>query len=564
MTRTDSSPRSFYAVARYLGRHLRRNAFVHALVGYEAYALLVTAGLLALVTFTGIDAPGLLIGGGPSLAAVLAALWRAAREDVSGARVFRDADEVYGYRYLLPTAYEIHCAEGAAGEPDMNDGAVDDGAHRRSPIRRTVLESGYRHIQYLRAETVYPMGTPRRLFLLPLGALASLVILVAAQGIDRPDAPNPWAGYIEDLRQRSDAISRRAEALDDEEGARLAQQLDALSDTLETRPEEKDLEERLREIIPQLEDHMRRLSASDLVADGAGRSGGATGEAENSAALRARRVEEELGEGLDLPPARRGGRSSDGGGGGRPLSGADGAGAEGGQRGSDTERNETRGEAGDDAGGAEPGDAEPAPEGTDPPSSGESGAVTGLGEELEDAREQLERLSQRLRSPPTSGGSAAEDDGELEMDGGNEEESGNGSGGSAVTRRDGSGSAAGAQGQGGSSTAEGTSSTPGIGDAPDLGEEPSERLGDVIRRMRELPTGEEDGSFTELFSRETPGQPRSEVPETAVNPAFRRRVETAVNRSGVPADLRGYVRDYFLRIATATSEEQEQEQEQEQ
>ena len=526
MTRMDTPPRTFAEVARYLSRHLRRNAFIHAFVSYEAYALLLSAAALALVSFTSLQLPGLVIAAAPSAAAVAAAIWRASREDGSGQRVFRDADEAYGYHHLLPTAYEIHRAsnEGAAA-PDSHGGG--------STIRSAILHKGHRHIQFIRAETVYPVGTPRRLFLLPLGALASLVIVLAAQGLDRSEAPNPWAGYVEELRNRSDAIARRSEALDDEEGARLAQQLDALSDTLEKRPERKEIEERLREVLPKLEDHMRNLSAGDLLA-GAGSANGSTeGEADASGSLRARRVEEGFGDGLDLPPARRGG--SDG-----------------------SDGNAQDGETAADGPGDSDGDGDGLSEGEQASSETRAGeSLSELGRELESAQEQLRGLSEQLRRRPgTEDGDTGNDAGQRSAEAQENEEPGSGPGDAAFAR--GRGGEEGEAGQGGgdegSSNAEGGSRTPGIGDAPDLADEPGPRLSDVVRRMRELPSNAENSSFTELFSRETPGQARTEIQERQVNPSLQQQVETAVNRSSVPTELRGYVRDYFLRIANAANE----------
>jgi hypothetical protein len=111
------------------------------------------------------------------------------------------------------------------------------------------------------------------------------------------------------------------------------------------------------------------------------------------------------------------------------------------------------------------------------------------------------------------------------------------------------------EGEQGGSSVQGTSDEAGIGSAPDLGEEPTARLSEIIREMTELPSNEEHSAFTELFSRETPGEPRTSLEERAVTPEFQRQIEAAVGRSTVPAEMQGYVRDYFLRIARAAEME---------
>ncbi|NBC31033.1 MAG: hypothetical protein GVY29_13700, partial [Spirochaetes bacterium] len=298
MKRSTQSTKSFPHVAAQLARHLRQNTFVRHLVLYEAYALLCTAALMAVSAFSGLSIPALVIGLIPSGPALLGAFAQALRVNARPERVLWDADLAYGYRHLLPTAFELWRAR----ERDEQDGT----AHEESGVADIVIDQGLAQAQYLRPETVYPLALPRRLYLLPLGALACLVILLAAQGINQNSEPNPWAGYIEDLRSQSGRIARRSEALGDEEGARLAQQLEELSDTLESRPEQKEIERELNELLPRLESHMRNLAASDLVAgEEAGRNE-VEGEVESSGSLRSRRVEDGSSGPVDIGPSGSG------------------------------------------------------------------------------------------------------------------------------------------------------------------------------------------------------------------------------------------------------------------
>jgi hypothetical protein len=468
---------------------------VRHVVLYEAYALLCMAALMAVSAFSPLAIPGLVIWLIPSGLALLGAVVQAVRVDARPERVLWDADLAYGYRHLLPTAFELWRVR-KQSEKEGKD-------HEGSDVADIVIDQGLAQVQYLRPETVYPLALPRRLYLLPLGALACLVILLAAQGISRDAPPNPWAGYIEELRSQSGRIARRSEALGDEEGARLAQQLEELSDTLESRPEQKEIERELNELLPRLENHMRSLGASDLVAgEEAGRNE-LEGEAETTGSLRARRVEDGSSAPVDI------GGTSDG----EPAPARDGAAA-----GDSTQEPE---EDGTESGG----------EGDE----GDEGDAEDLGRELRSAQNNLQELGEQLAQGDESR-SDRSDDAAPQPD----EQPGSGRSGERE--------------QGGSSV-QGTSDEAGIGSTPDLGEEPTARLSEIIREMTELPSNEEHSAFTELFSRETPGEPRTSLEERAVTPEFQRQIEAAVGRSTVPANMQGYVRDYFLRIARAAEME---------
>lgn len=536
-SRSYSLPR----IASILGRHRRRNRFVADMVMFGAYALLTTAGLLALRAFLGLALPGALIWILPMAVALLAAAIRTFRTDTSARRVFRDADETYGFRYLLPTAYELW-EKREREDPPL------------TPVSAIVLARGEEQANYLRPETVYPLRLPRRLYLLPLSVLACLAVVIAAQSIGPRDRNNPWMGYVEEFRNRSADIARRAETLGDEEGARLAQQLEALSDTLENRPNEKEIERRLEELLPELEEHMRSLSASDLLSDTPESARAEEGTASESASLRARRVEEEPGNGVDLggPDSGRPGE----GGSGEAGSGADGgaAGDPGAAAGPDRAGDRDSG-AEEDSGGPP---AEEDDDGGDPGSTAPRSAAApedALNEDLQSAREDLEELAEQLRRQGALTSREDRDPGDAMQDSRDAEEGPSPeTDNRAASRPDGDDDASGEGPQDGGSAVQGSANTPGIGNAPDLAEAPSARLDGVIRRMSELPSGGNRSSFTELFTRETPGRPAESLAERAVRPEFRREVESAVGRSSVPRELQGYVRDYFLRIARASEE----------
>ncbi len=525
MTRKSPTPRSFPQIAASLGRHLRRNTFVYYLALLEGYALMVTAALMAANAFTALSLPGALIGLGPTGLAMAAGAAMALRANASPERIFRDADVAYDYHHLLPTAFGLW-RERRGGQTEDRRPEQDSGpAHESGPthesgpardIREVVIRQGNAQAQYLRPETVYPLRLPRRIYLVPLGVLACVVILLAAQGLARPERPSPWAGYIQEFRNQSNRIARRSEALGDEEGARLAQQLEELSDTLESRPDEKEIERRLDELLPRLEEHMRNLGASDLIAGQRANRDRVEGAAEGSSSLRSRRVEEGEARGIDIGPTRpaqpgEGDGSSD-----RPTP----------LDGPNPEEREGKDEA-------EEGRVA-SPEG---PEEGYDRDREGMEEVLQATRNNLRNLEDQLTEGETDG------DGESEGEGENPRMAEQGprggpppDGGSDRGTED--GSSAGTAGD-----------EAGLGQAPDLADDPTSRLGDVIRRMTELPSSDEQTSFTELFSRETPGTPQSSLPERAVTPEFRRQVEAAVGRSTVPSEMQGYVRDYFLRIA---------------
>ena len=552
MKRRDSRSHSFPRIAALLGRHRRRNRFISDMVIFGAYALLTTAGLLAAKAFLGVNTPAAIVWGLPGGAALLLAAIRTLRTDVSPRRVFRDADETYGYRHLLPTAYELWEKE-EQQKQEQDEQPVP-------PVSAIVVARGQEQANYLRPETVYPLRLPRRLYLLPLSVLACLAVLIAAESVGPSDRNNPWAGYVEEFRNRSADIARRAETLGDEEGARLARQLDALSDTLENRPNEKEIERRLQELLPELEDHMRSLSASDLLDDNPQSAQADEGSASESASLRSRRVEDGPGNGIDLgaPGSGRPGEagSGEGSGGEDGSAGSGGPGAAGGQDagGGPEAGNESEADSGnDDDPAARPGG------GGDEGQSGSSAPRSArapdeaLNDELRSAREDLEELAEQLRRQGALS-SRADGDPDDAMQGSRDTQEGPppGAENRAASRPDGDGGGSGEGPQDGGSAVRGNTNSPGIGNAPDLAEAPAPRLDGVIRRMSELPSGGDRSSFTELFTRETPGRPAESLAERAVRPEFRREVESAVGRSSVPRELQGYVRDYFLRIARAS------------
>lgn len=510
-TRENPTPRSFPQIAATLGRRLRRNTFFRCIALIEGYALMATAAIMAVNASVALSLPGWLIGLGPTGIAVAASLAVTLRTNASPERVFHDADAAYDYHHLLPTAFGLWKERAAESAPE---------AARRNDdrdLREVVIRRGSAQAQHLRPRTVYPPTLPARFYLLPLGTLACLIVLLAVHGLSQPDQPNSWAGYIQEFRNQSNRIARRSEALRDEEGVRLAGQLEELSETLESRPDEKEIERRLEELLPRLEEHMRNLGASDLVAGE--QSGRATleGESEGTGSLRARRVEGGAGRGMDIGPARPD----------EPDEAV-----EGGERPTPPDRADGKeGDAAEDE--ATPRGVAP----TEDPEAGHDRERDEMERELQAARDHLRDLADQLSEEESdadgeSGGEAenprmAERDrgGEASPDGEDERDEDDGS------------------------SARGTGDEAGLGRSPDPADDPSPPLDDVVRRMIELPSSDKQTSFTELFSRETPGTPESSLPEGTVNSEFRRQVEAAVGGSTVPAELQGYVRDYFLRIA---------------
>lgn len=377
-----------------------------------------------------------------------------------------DADTAHEGHHTLPAAYGT--LSRAAGQTEASNIGV--------AVRRRAEEL----IPRVREEKTYPWRIPLEAYFIPVTFLALLLLFLFLQSVEGDARPNPWLGYAQELEERAEAMARAAEEKQDREGAALARELSALAEMLETRPTEKETQERIARLLPQLQEGMRRLGATDLITDPATPQTGSAEEGEESGTLRAGR---EQGGSLPVLP-------------------------------------DELGDSGD-AQRTEPGAGEPLGE---------------VAKDLEAASEALEQLQESL-----SGGDRS---GEQPENGGYEDErsAGNTPGG-------GGGRAGDPEAPDEQSEPGGAGREAGEDAAPDLGQEESERVAGAIQRLLELP--ESEGSperFTELFAREAPGTPRSGLSPERITPAFERQVEEAVADAPIPPELRGLVRDYFLRI----------------
>lgn len=439
---------------------------LHRFLLAEFYALLVSALLFVPARLFGSSLETLLVLALPSGVVLILLAADALRCKPDPREILWDADTAHQAHHILPAAY---------------------GSLRNAPVTEELgeIEWALRNraeavVPRVRVEKTYPWRVPVQGYFIPLVVLALVLLSLFLQTLQGELEPNPWLGYAQELRERADAMARAAEGERDQEGAALARELSELAEMLESRPTEKETQERIARLLPRLQEGMRRLGATDLITDPEAPKTGRPESGDQSGTLRAGRQE---GKGVPVLP--------------------DDLGAAGDSPRSDSAIEEPLGE---------------------------------VSKELEATQETLEQLQESL--------SGEDQTRETPHEGGEEQDH----------------AAAGNPGRGGGRKGEGLEeeepSEPGgagfdAGDraVADLAEEESMRLEGAVQKLLELPgSGIEPESFAELFAREAPGAPKTALTPEESRAGFRRQVEEAVDRSQIPGELRGMVRDYFLRI----------------
>lgn len=182
-----------------------------------------------------------------------------------------DADIAHGTGHLLPASYNAMRIEETRGSAELTT---------------ALLRRGASVLPRIRAEITYPWRIPLVAYLIPIPALLILLLHLYTLPASLSVPDNPWLGYAEELREQAEAIAEAGDTREDRRGAALARELTALADMLESRPTEKETQERIAELLPELQDGMRRLGATDLITDPRDPSGGDVGKAKQEGTLR--------------------------------------------------------------------------------------------------------------------------------------------------------------------------------------------------------------------------------------------------------------------------------------
>lgn len=454
-----------------LERRWRAVRLLHRFLLAEFYALLATVVLFVPARLFGNSLALILALAVPSALVLLLIAADALLARPDPRLLLWDADSAHQGHHTLPAA--LGTLHSRVSETESTEETREIAAALRNRAESLAPR--------VRVENTYPWRIPLQGYLIPLAALALVLLTLFLNTAQEQPQPNPWLGYAQELRERSETIARAAEAEQDRSGAALARELSELAEMLESRPTEKETQERITRLLPRLQQGMRRLGATDLITDPETPRAGRMEGGDQSGSLRARRQEE--GEGVPVLP-----------------DGLDGSG--------------------------------------DAPRS-DSAMKESLGEvskELEAAEETLEQLQESLSGDDQSGRTPDERRDESDRAAGNSPGSGGGRDGESPGEEE-------AREPGGAGFDAGDEAV------ADLGEEESERLSGTVEQLLELPQSEGAAeSFTELFAREAPGAPESNLTPEETLTAFERQVEEAVARSQIPGELRGMVRDYFLRI----------------
>lgn len=455
---------AFNELLRSLGRRRRQVRVLNRFLTWEFYALLISTPLFLAARLAGTGALEPAAVFLPTTVTAVAFLWEFFRRRPDPLELLWDADTAHNGGHLLPAAYNAMRVEAESGSRELTT---------------ALLRRGATMLPRVRVEITYPWRIPVHGYLMPLAVLGLILVHLFTVPAAAPTEPNPWLGYAEELRERAEAMAEAAAREEDRRGAALARELTALAEMLESRPTEKETQERIAQLLPELQEGMRRLGATDLITDPRDPTEGAVGEAQEEGTLRAGRQEE----------------------GGTPLL-PDGL--------------DSRGEGG--AGGGEPGERR----GDEP---------------LEESDDPLQQLKEALleEGTPREAPEGAPPSGEERR------RDGNAAGPGGVTAEPGEER----------EREESDSGGRGAGEepAPDLGEPEPPEIAGAVERLLQLPRGEgRGGEFSELFAREAPGVPESSLSPEELLPVYRRQVEAAVERSEIPREYRGIVRDYFLRI----------------
>ena len=263
---------------------------LHRFLRAEFYALLVSLGFFVPARLLG--TPGqitlsLLL---PTTVVAFLLLVDTIRSRRSPLQLLWDADNAHGGHHTLPAAF------GTLSIPEER--------REQAGIGEAVRRRAEELMPRVREENTYPWRIPLEAYFIPVAILGILLLSLFLESVDRGAPPNPWLGYAQELQERAEEMARAAERVQDREGAALAKELAALAEMLETRPTEKETQERIARLIPQLQDGMRRLGATDLITDPASPQSGVAEEAEQSGTLRAGR---EQSEGVPVLPDDLGG-----------------------------------------------------------------------------------------------------------------------------------------------------------------------------------------------------------------------------------------------------------------